>query len=172
MHSIDISQLIQFLNCRNTHHFDNTKLHDYVDFIKSSTGDHFMAIDDLQFARSNKNESITGVKLLKNQDYRVPLRFASVPGYNLHKVFEAKLMRMHEAGLIEHYKRQYYDPKYFDLMEEEDDPKVLTVEQLSIGFQVFLLFAGVAIVVFVVEIVKFKWQKHQNSKKVFLSLNN
>jgi len=85
----------------------------------------------------------------------------------MQEFFEAKLLQMQEAGLIEHYKRKYYDPKYLDLMEEENEPKVLTIEQLSIGFQVFLLFAGASIAVFVIEIVKFKWQKHRDSKKVF-----
>jgi len=134
--------------------------------MKRSSGGHIMAIDDLQFAINNKEEAFTDVKLLKNENIRIPLRFAIVRGFFMQLIFESKLTQMHQAGLIEHYKRMYYDPKFLDLMEEEEEPNVLTVDHLSIGFHVFLLFVGVAIVAFVAEISWFVWRKFRGSNKV------
>jgi len=151
--------------------YDESNVHERFEFVKNSSGEHFMIIDDLQFAISNQKKAFTGTKILKNENIRLPLKFAEVAGYFMHELFEAKLLQMQEAGLIEYWKRKYYDPKYLDLIPEEIEPKVLTVEQLSIGFQVFLLFSGAAIAVFVIEIVKFKWQKHRDSRRVFPFLN-
>jgi len=151
-------------------YFDESNVHDHLESVKNSS-DHFMAIDDLQFAISNRQKFITGIKIMKNENIRIPLKFATVQGYFMEKLFESKLMQMQEAGLIEHWKRKYYDPKFLDLMEEEDEPKVLTLQHLSIGFQVFLLFTGLAIIVFVVETVKFKWHKNRNSTKVTAFVN-
>jgi len=147
--------------------YNESNVHEHFEYVKKSFGDHYMIIDDLQFAISNQKEAFTNVKILKNENIRVPLKFADVAGYFMEELFKAKLLQMQEAGLIEYWKRKYYDPKYLDLMEEEGEPKILTVEQLSIGFQVFLLFSGVAIAVFVIEIVKFKWQKQRDSRRVF-----
>jgi len=147
--------------------YNELYVHERFELVKNSSANHLMIIDDLQFAISNQKKAFTGAKFLKIENIRLPLKFAEVTGYFMHELFKAKLLQMQEAGLIEHYKRKYYDPKYLDLIPEEIEPKVLTVAQLSIGFQVFLLFSGVAIAVFVIEIVKFKWQKNRNSEKAF-----
>jgi len=136
--------------------YNASNVHEHVEILKNASGNNILAIDDLQFAISNKMQAFNDVKLLKNENHRIPLRFALVPGYFMQKLFEHKLMQMQEAGLIYYYQRRTIDSKYSDLLEEEDEPKVLSLSHLSIGFQAFLLFCCVAILVFVIEIVKFK----------------
>jgi len=49
--------------------------------------------------------------------------------------------------------REFVNRKYLDIIEVPDEPKVFTLDQLAIGFEAFLLFLGVAAIVFLLEIV-------------------
>jgi len=118
-----------------------------------------MLIDDLTFIKFNKKYSFSGVKLLKNKIAPVTIPFAEVSCYFLRIAMQRKLKQMEVAGLIEFYMREYTDRRYLELMEKDEGPQKLRLDQLAIGFQAFLLFLGVAVIAFVFEILWFSLEK-------------
>jgi len=127
-----------------------------------------MLIDDLAFIEFNKKYSLSGVKLLKNQLSPATIPYAMVPCYFLRRSIQRKLKQMEVAGLVNFYMRKYSNRKYLELVEEDEGPKKLRLDQLAIGFQAFLLFLGVAVFFFVLEILLFclkKLQKKESKKK-------
>jgi len=127
--------------------------------VKTSRSEHFMLIDDLAFLAFNKKYEFSGVKLLKNQILSVRIPFAEMQCYFLSRSIELKLKQMEAAGLIDFYKLQYVETKYLELIEEDEEPKVFTLDQLAIGFEAFLLFIGVAAIVFAFELLWFSLEK-------------
>jgi len=121
--------------------------------------DHYLLIDDLAFIESNKKYEFSGVKLLKNKLAPVTIPYAEVHCYFLRISMQQKVKQMEVAGLIDFYMREYSDRKYLELIEEDDGPKVFTLDQLAIGFEAFLLFLGVATIAFVLEILLFSLEK-------------
>jgi len=128
--------------------------------VKNSTdNDHYLLIDDLAFIEFNRKYAFSGVKLLKHQLLPVTIPFAIIPCYFLRISMQRKLKQMEVAGLIDFYMREYSNRKFLELMEEDEGPQKLRLDQLAIGFQVFLLFLGVAAIVFVFEILWFCLEK-------------
>jgi len=120
---------------------------------QSTNNDRYMLIDDLTFIEFNKKHEVSGVKLIKNKLSPLKISYAKVSCYFLHISMERKLKQMEVAGLIGFYMREYSNRKYLELIEEEDEPKVFTLDQLAIGFEAFLLFLGAGAIVFVFEIL-------------------
>jgi len=114
-----------------------------------------MLIDDLTFIEFNKRHSFSGVKLLKNEIPPVAIPYAVATCYFLSISMQRKLKQMEVAGLIDFYMREYSNRKYLELIEEDEGPQKLRLDQLAIGFEAFLLFLGVAMVAFVFEILCF-----------------
>jgi len=140
--------------------YDELNFLEHFEVVKQSTNnDHILLIDDLAFIRLNEKNKFSGVKLLKNQLAPVRIPYAMVPCYFLHISMELKLKQMEVAGLIDFYMRKYSNQKYLELIEEDEGPKVFTLDQLAIGFQAFLLFLGVAAIAFVLEILVFSFEK-------------
>jgi len=108
-------------------------------------------IDEMDFAIFNEKHQISQVKVLKSQIDGVFIDFASVRNYFVRTMLQKKLIQMQEAGLIEHYIQKYAKQKFTELVEEPDVPKVFRLDQLAIGFQVFLLFLALAVIVFIFE---------------------
>jgi len=113
-----------------------------------------MLIDDFAFIEFNKNNKLSGVKLLKNQLLPATIPYALIPSYFLRISMQQKLKQMEVAGLINFYTREHLDREYLELMEEDEGPQKLRLDQLAIGFEAFLLFLGVAAFVFVLEILR------------------
>jgi len=51
---------------------------------------------------------------------------------------------MQLTGLIDFYMRKYSNRKYLELIEEDEGPQKLRLDQLAIGFEAFMLFLVVA----------------------------
>jgi len=133
---------------------------EHFEAVKHSTNnDHYMLIDDLTFIEFNKKNELSGVKLLKKKLLPVTIPFAAAQCYYLRILMQQKLKQMEVAGLIEFYMREYSDRKYLELMEKDEGPQKLRLDQLEIGFQAFLLFLGVAAIVFVLKILWFSLEK-------------
>jgi len=114
-----------------------------------------MLIDDLAFIEFNEKYSFSGVKLLKNEMSPVAIPYVGVICYFLSISMQRKLKQMEVAGLIDFYMRKYTNRKYLELIEEDEGPQKLRLDQLAIGFEAFLLFLGVAVLAFVFEILCF-----------------
>jgi len=128
-------------------------------------------IDDLLFAIINKKVTFTNCKLLKNEGLRVLLNYGLIWEHFMQSLVESKLVRMQEAGLISYYMKSYIDYNYLELIPEPDEPRVLTLEQLSIGFYVFLLFSCLALIVFVIEVLYVKWKWIRDMSNVLPFVN-
>jgi len=134
--------------------YDTSNILEHFEAVKQSTNnDHYLLIDDLAFIEFNKKYEFSGVKLLKHQIAPVAIPFAIAPCYFLSISMERKLKQMEVAGLIDFYMREYSNRKYLELIEEDEGPKVFTLDQLAIGFQAILLFLGVAAFAFVLELL-------------------
>jgi len=124
-----------------------------------------MLIDDLTFIEFNRKNKLSGVKLLKNQLAPATIPYAMMFCYFLRRSIQFRLKQMEVAGLIDFYMREYADRKFLELIEEDEGPKVFTLDQLAIGFEAFLLFLGVAAFVFLLEILAFCLNKFKKDQK-------
>jgi len=135
-----------------------------------------MLIDDLAFIAFNKKYSFSGVKLLKNKLSPAKIPYVIVPCFFLSISMQWKLKQMEVAGLIDFYMREYSNRKYLELIEEDEGTQKLRLDQLAIGFEAFLLFVGVAVFFFALEILAFclkfkKVQKKEQKMSVVLNLD-
>jgi len=129
----------------------------HFETVKQSTDRKYsvMIIDDSAFSIFNKENLVTGVKLLKSQFSHVKLSYAATPSYFLSRSLKLKLEWMEAAGLIDFYTRKYIERLYLEVMQEPKDPKKLTFDQLAIGFQLILLLLAFATFSFAVEVLWF-----------------
>jgi len=145
--------------------FGEFNIREHFEAIKEAKNDHYLLIDDLSFIAFNKNMTervqtdITGVKLLRHEVSPTTIPFAIMNCYFLRRSMQLKLKQMHVAGLIDFYMREFADQKYLELIEDDEGPKVFTLDQLAIGFQAVLLFLAVAAFVFLLEILLFCFKK-------------
>jgi len=139
--------------------------------LKDLVGKEIVAIDDLLFAVINKISPFNNCKIVKDERLRVSLNYIFVSGHFMQSWFSSKLERMQEAGLIHYYIKRYIDYNYLELIPEPDEPRVLTLEQLSIGFYVFVLFSCLALIVFVFEVFHFKYKVIRDMSKVLPFIN-
>jgi len=147
------------LNLTNFLEYDSSNISEHFDAIKRSKNDDYLLIDDLTFIEFNKANKISGVKLLKNVIYPTTIPYAQLNCYFLRKAFERKLKQMHVAGLIDHYMKEYADRKYLELIEEDEGPQKLRLDQLAIGFEACLVFLGLATFIFLLEVLLFLFKK-------------
>jgi len=138
-----------------TNRYDSYTIFEHFEIVKQSKDDHLLLIDDLTFIEFTKLYNFTGIKLLRNKFSPTTIPFAVVPCYFLSKSIKLKLKQMEVAGLIDFYMRKFANRKYLELIEDDEGPNVFTLDQLAIGFQAFLLFLGVAAIIFVLEILLF-----------------
>lgn len=69
------------------------------------------------------------------------------------KIFDRKIIQLVESGLTDKIRSDHYDGR---LVEDESGPTVLTLDQLGVGFQIWLLFLLISSVCFISEfVVKF-----------------
>jgi len=125
--------------------YNSSNILEHFEAVKHATNnDHYMLVDDLAFIEFNKKYSFSGVKLLKNQFAPTKIPYATTRNYLLRMSIQLKLEQMEVAGLINFYMREYSNRKYLELMEEDEGPQKLRLDQLAIGFEAFLLFLGKA----------------------------
>ncbi|CRK91816.1 CLUMA_CG005441, isoform A [Clunio marinus] len=102
------------------------------------------------FAVLNRNNLTTPIHTLDEIIAVAPRSMSFVANMELFKTFDEKLTQLREAGIMDHIKKPYYE-----LYKEKpnNDPKVLTMDDLSAGFVVFLVFLLISIASFSLEII-------------------
>jgi hypothetical protein len=90
--------------------------------------------------------------------------------------FNARVQKLFEAGIIQWWIERELESTRRFMSEPESGPKVLRLQELSIGFEVWLTFLAVSAAAFAIEIgyvwLKVLWRRYQERLESIQNLNN
>lgn len=98
------------------------------------------------------------MKIMKNDLFKSPLGFATVRNSIFFRMFKINLQRLFEAGITNIFNIEQVRIELvgnYKVTEANDEPKVLTMQDLKAGFIIWLVAVSGAILVFFGEIVFF-----------------
>jgi hypothetical protein len=133
--------------------------------------------DTAKMAFYISKSTVTYIKYLKNCSgifmeqrwIKRPAGFALDRNSILFRLVEDILQHTIATGIPQHLKKYHEDfILKIDPVVEDDEPKVLTMEDLSFGFNIVLIALGVSTIVFVLEVLYFRTKKFivENVRKI------
>jgi len=117
-----------------------------------------LVADTFKIIHYNKNKNETNEPLLmlrqRIKGFYFGLNEEDLPFRR--EILAKAIANLTENGILNYLFEQMYDPKYLRPQPEEKEPEVLTLTQLAIGFKLHGAFIGLAIAVFMAEVIKEK----------------
>lgn len=125
-----------------------------------------MIITNLNFIklRSEPN-GVANVKVLNELVMEVPRGLMFPRFHVLYEPFSRKLDQLFQAGIVQRLVQSYYN---FNMAQITKGPKVLTIEHLALGFQVWLFFLMISTIAFIAEIL---FSLRGQAKEILLSIH-
>lgn len=71
----------------------------------------------------------------------------------LYLPFEQEIVKLIESGFIQHWIKKHSNSALRAMEVENSGPKVFSLDELAIGFHVWLVFLGTSFIVFVSELI-------------------
>lgn len=100
-------------------------------------------------------------KFTKDNFYSYQMGVSFEKNFTHFPLFRDEFTKLFESGILKKYGLSTYNEKtkkYYEIITQEIETKVLTVEDLHAGFVVWLVTVILAIIVFFCEILFFKFQ--------------
>jgi len=128
------------------------------DYMKSPATNILIA-DTYQIIDYHSNKSNKPWLIMKERyvDFYGGFGFYQFPSLN--SITRTAISNLTENGIIDHLMKRMYEISDLRPEPEPKEPKVLTLEELGIGFKLYGIFIAVAIAFFVVEFFKVNGRK-------------
>lgn len=104
-----------------------------------------------KFISSRYRSGFSSLRFIEEDMQMLPMSFEFQPFSPFFETMNEKIDQMLSNGLIEHYYKNFVNPKDRKPIIESIPPQVLTMDHVTIGFQVCLIPLALSFVVFILE---------------------
>jgi len=124
-----------------------------LEFFFNSTTNQTLIADTFRVIEHNSKHPETALKILKERILTFDVGFDTVSSPYLEPFYRYLIERYIENGVLMYWIENWRDFKNLRPAAAEKEPEVLTLDQLSVGFQLYLFSLGAAATIFTVEVL-------------------
>jgi len=122
-------------------------------FYLNSSSQSFLIVDTFRVIEHNTNHPKAPLKIMKERLVNFDIGFDTESYPFLEPIYKLIVERLTENGILMHMIEEWRDFKQLQPEQTEKEPEVLTLEQLAIGFKLFLISLGASAFSFAIEII-------------------